>query len=55
VVALIWDGLRQAVWLLVGLDREVLGITWLSLYVARTSTTLVLLLGISRTSRGAPS
>jgi tungstate transport system permease protein len=45
-MGLIWDGLRQAVWLLVGLDREVLGITWLSLQVAGTSTGLALLVGI---------
>jgi tungstate transport system permease protein len=43
---LIWQGLRQAVWLLVGLDREVLAITWLSLQVAGTSTALALLVGI---------
>jgi tungstate transport system permease protein len=43
---LIWQGLRQAVWLLVGLDREVLAITWLSLQVAGTSTGLALLVGI---------
>jgi tungstate transport system permease protein len=45
-VELIWEGLRQAVRLLVGLDREVLGITWLSLQVAGTSTGLALLVGI---------
>jgi tungstate transport system permease protein len=45
-VELIWAGVRQAVGLLVGLDREVLGITWLSLQVAATSTGLALLLGI---------
>jgi tungstate transport system permease protein len=45
-MGLIWDGLRQAVWLLVGLDPEVLGITWLSLQVAGTSTILALLVGI---------
>jgi tungstate transport system permease protein len=45
-VALIWEGLRRAVGLLVGLDREVLGITWLSLQVAGASTALALLLGI---------
>jgi tungstate transport system permease protein len=43
---LIWEGLRQAVRLLVGLDREVLAITWLSLQVAGTSTGLALLVGI---------
>ncbi len=45
-MALIWEGLRRAVGLLVGLDREVLGITWLSLQVAGASTALALLLGI---------
>jgi tungstate transport system permease protein len=45
-MGLMWDGLRQAVGLLVGLDREVLGITWLSLQVAGTSTALALLVGI---------
>jgi tungstate transport system permease protein len=43
---LIWQGLWQAVRLLVGLDREVLAITWLSLKVAGTSTALALLVGI---------
>jgi tungstate transport system permease protein len=43
---LIWEGLRQAVRLLVGLDHEVLAITWLSLQVAGTSTGLALLVGI---------
>ena len=43
---LIWEGLRQAVRLLVGLDREVLAITRLSLQVAGTSTGLALLVGI---------
>jgi tungstate transport system permease protein len=43
---LIWDGVRQAVLLLIGLDREVLRITWLSLQVAATSTGLALVVGI---------
>jgi tungstate transport system permease protein len=43
---LIWAGLRQAVWLLVSLDPEVLGITRLSLQVAGTSTALALVAGI---------
>jgi tungstate transport system permease protein len=43
---LIWAGVRQAVGLLLGLDREVLRITWLSLAVAGTSTALALLVGI---------
>ena len=43
---LIWDGVRRAVGLLIGLDREVLAITWLSLQVAGTSTGLALIVGI---------
>jgi tungstate transport system permease protein len=43
---LIWAGIQQAIALLAGLDREVLGITWLSLQVAGTSTGLALLIGI---------
>jgi tungstate transport system permease protein len=43
---LIWAGIRQAIGLLVGLDPEVLGITWLSLQVAGMSTGLALLVGI---------
>lgn len=43
---LIWDGVRRAVGLLFGLDREVLAITWLSLQVAATSTGLALIVGI---------
>jgi len=43
---LIWDGVRRAAGLLIGLDREVLAITWLSLQVAATSTGLALIVGI---------
>jgi tungstate transport system permease protein len=43
---LIGDGIRQAAVLLVGLDREVFGITWLSLQVAATSTGLALVFGV---------
>ena len=43
---LIWDGIRRAFLLLVGLDREVLAITWLSFRIAATSTGLALLFGI---------
>ena len=43
---LIWEGVRRAVRLLVGLDRDVLEITWLSLQVAGTSTGLALVFGI---------
>lgn len=45
-MGLIGEGVRQAVGLLVGLDPEVLGITWLSLQVAGTSTALALVAGI---------
>ena len=43
---LIAEGLGQAFLLLARLDREVLGITWLSLRVAATSTALALLVGV---------
>ena len=43
---LIWDGVRRAVGLLIGLVREVLAITRLSLQVAATSTGLALIVGI---------
>jgi tungstate transport system permease protein len=43
---LIWDGIRRAFLLLIGLDREVLAITWLSFQIAATSTGLALLVGI---------
>jgi tungstate transport system permease protein len=45
-VDLIAEGLGQAFLLLARLDREVLGITWLSLRVAATSTALALLVGV---------
>jgi len=43
---LIWDGIRQAFLLLLGMDREVLAITWLSFQIAATSTGLALAVGI---------
>jgi tungstate transport system permease protein len=43
----VWDGLRQALSLLVHLDPEVLGITALSLEISATATLLSLVIGIS--------
>ncbi len=43
---LIWEGLKQALWLLVTGDREVLEITVLSLRISLTATAISLLLGI---------
>lgn len=43
---LVWDGVRQAFWLLVTGDREVLAVTWLSLRVSGTATLVSLLVGI---------
>jgi len=43
---LIWDGIRRAFLLLVGMDGEVLAITWLSFRIAATSTGLALAVGI---------
>lgn len=45
-MGLIGAGIQQAIGLLAGLDPEVLGITWLSLQVAATSTGLALLAGV---------
>ncbi|HME41811.1 MAG TPA: ABC transporter permease [Syntrophorhabdales bacterium] len=44
---LILDGIKKAFWLLVTLDPEVMGITWLSLKVSGIATLVSLLLGIS--------
>lgn len=44
---LIWGGFRQAAELILTLDSEVMGITWLSLRVSATATLLSLLLGVS--------
>ena len=40
------EGVRQAVALLLGGDREILGVLWLSLQVSGTATLIALLLGI---------
>lgn len=45
-MALVWDGLRQAFWLLAGGDHEVFGITLLSLEISGAATVLSLLVGI---------
>jgi tungstate transport system permease protein len=45
-VELLWSGLRQAVALLVGADREIWGILWLSLQVSGSATLISLALGI---------
>jgi len=45
-MGLIWEGVRQAIWLLFTADREVLGITLLSLRVSITATLVSLLIGI---------
>jgi tungstate transport system permease protein len=42
---LIWEGIKKAIELLWGLDREVLGITWLTLKISGTATLISLLLG----------
>lgn len=43
---LIWAGIKQAVWLLITADQEIVGITCLSLRVSVTATAIALLLGI---------
>ena len=43
---LIWAGIKQAVWLLITADQEIVGITCLSLRVSVTATVIALLLGI---------
>jgi tungstate transport system permease protein len=40
------EGVRQAIGLLLGGDREILGVLWLSLQVSATATLIALLLGI---------
>ena len=42
---LIWDGVKKAIELILGLDREVLGITWLTLKISGTATLVSLALG----------
>ena len=44
---LIFEGIRKAFWLLITLDPEVMGITWLSLKVSGLATLISLVLGIS--------
>jgi len=43
---LLWSGVRQAVALIVGADREIWGILWLSLQVSGSATLISLALGI---------
>jgi tungstate transport system permease protein len=45
-VELLWEGLKQAAWLLLSGDREVLAITGLSLRISLTATAVSLLMGI---------
>lgn len=44
---LIWEGIKRAIELLWKLDREVLGITWLTLKISGIATMASLVLGIS--------
>jgi tungstate transport system permease protein len=44
---LILEGIKKAIWLLITLDPEVLGITWLSLKVSGLATFISLFVGIS--------
>ena len=43
---LIWQGLAKAAELVFGLDKEVWGVTWLSLRISSSATAIALLLGI---------
>src|SRR5713101_5305441 len=43
---LLWSGVRQAIALIVGADREIWGILWLSLQVSGSATLISLALGI---------
>src|SRR5712664_861322 len=43
---LLWSGVRQAIALIVGADREIWGILWLSLQVSGSATLISLLLGV---------
>jgi tungstate transport system permease protein len=43
---LIWDGLREAFWLLVRNDQDVYSIAWRSIFVSGTATLLSLVLGV---------
>jgi tungstate transport system permease protein len=44
---LIWEGVKKAIELILRLDREVLGITWLTLKISGTATLISLALGAS--------
>jgi tungstate transport system permease protein len=44
---LILEGIKKAIWLLITLDPEVLGITWLSLKVSGLATFISLFIGVS--------
>ncbi|MCL1908900.1 MAG: ABC transporter permease [Holophagaceae bacterium] len=44
---LIWEGIKKAFELLWKLDREVLGVTWLTLKISGTATLVSLVVGIS--------
>lgn len=44
---LVWEGLKQAFWLIVTLDPEVLGISLLSLEVSGAATLISLVLGVA--------
>jgi len=44
---LIFEGIKKAIYLLITLDREVLGITWLSFKISGLATSISLLIGIS--------
>ncbi|MBN1662967.1 MAG: ABC transporter permease [Deltaproteobacteria bacterium] len=44
---LIFEGIKQAFFLLLSFDREVIGITWLSLKISGTATFVSLFIGIS--------
>ena len=43
---IIFEGIKQALYLLISLDPEVMGITWLSLKVSGTATLISLFIGI---------
>jgi tungstate transport system permease protein len=43
---LIWEGIKKAIELLWSLDREVLGITWLTLKISGLATLISLVLGV---------
>jgi len=45
-LGLIWEGIRQAFWLLFTGDAEIWAVTWLSLKISGSATLLSLLLGI---------